>query len=487
MYFIVRAFKYLIKKKGRTILLGIIFLVIANFVLAGLLMQNASVKAEEGIRRSIGSKVEYLINWERFLDDTEKGKIDLSTQEWGAIKGDMEAGIIINAKFTENGAPTYQNFLRAVESDYVVNFDMSISIGAISQQGHENYTASVNNEGATNEFQLMLFNSVEPQDFIEGNSELTKGRYATEDEIASGASVILLEKSIMEINGLKIGDSFAVKAEIEDYDDITVDYEIIGVYETLENFDPRLSKGGGGLFPQNQGYVPFKTLLLFGMSEADLNDVLITENAIYLDDPINTQDYIMEAESLIGKGYGAVSANEELFDTLMDPINNLGYISNLLVLVISIAGALIIGLITALTTNDRKEEIGILLAIGEKKKKIVSQFIIEVLIIAIISFGLSTITGSYIGRSMSDAVLNNEFLQPEDNSSQDKTSSKNGKAYVDEKGTQEKDIDVDIDLEFITLFELFGIGLILSIVSTSVPSIYVMRFNPKQILTNKNL
>ena len=31
----------------------------------------------------------------------------------------------------------------------------------------------------------------------------------------------------------------------------------------------------------------------------------------------------------------------------------------------------------------------------------------------------------------------------------------------------------------------FGAGFILTIISTAVPSLYVMRFNPKQILTNK--
>jgi len=44
--------------------------------------------------------------------------------------------------------------------------------------------------------------------------------------------------------------------------------------------------------------------------------------------------------------------------------------------------------------------------------------------------------------------------------------------------------DLEIGLNGLIIFEFFAAGLLISIVSVSIPALYVTRFNPKQILTN---
>lgn len=51
------------------------------------------------------------------------------------------------------------------------------------------------------------------------------------------------------------------------------------------------------------------------------------------------------------------------------PIENIASISKIVIYVVSIAGAVILGLIITLSIKERRKEIGILLSIGEKNGK----------------------------------------------------------------------------------------------------------------------
>ena len=54
MNFMNRAWLYIIRKKGKSILLFIILLVMATFVLTALALGNASKSAQEDLRKSLG-------------------------------------------------------------------------------------------------------------------------------------------------------------------------------------------------------------------------------------------------------------------------------------------------------------------------------------------------------------------------------------------------------------------------------------------------
>ncbi len=486
MYFMKRALKYLKNKKGKTLLLGFIFLVIANFVLAGLLVQNASKKAQEQTRISIGADVNFIMNWDELLNDMNRGVLD--RDELGNMKGEVVHSNILS----EGGGPTYKNFMEIVDSDYVESYDVSVSFEVISE-GLRQYTLDTNSGSTMNGngavFDVKLFSAAEPRDFTDGTAELTSGRFATREEIDSGLNVILIEENIAELNNLRLGDTFSVSASILDYQNVDIDYEIVGIYRTFEVVDQRMvGKGGDSLLSQNRFYIPFNALQSIGMEKSEIDDILVTSNVISLKDPLNIDAFKEEAEQKIEIKYGRLDANDALYNNLMGPIESLGNISGILVVIIAVAGALIIGLITALTVNERKEEIGILLAVGESKLKIVSQFVLEVTIIAVIAFALSSFTGSYLGENISKAVLDSELLETQDSSYDGKAYNK-GSYSKDQKNVQDiiaKESTVDISLNPTVLLQLLGLGLSLSVLSTVIPSLYVMRFNPKQILTNRN-
>ena len=106
MYLFTRAFSYIRKQKAKTALMLVLFLVIANIVLAGLAMNSAASQAEEDLRQTIGANVTYSMNTRQVMQDTRNGTISSSTDQ-----------------STLEGVPTYANFLKVINSKYVASSD----------------------------------------------------------------------------------------------------------------------------------------------------------------------------------------------------------------------------------------------------------------------------------------------------------------------------------------------------------------------------
>ena len=149
-----------------------------------------------------------------------------------------------------------------------------------------------------------------------------------------------------------------------------------------------------------------------------------------------------------------------------------------------IAGASILSLITALTINQRKNEIGILLAIGESKMKIVSQFIVEVVTIAIIAFTLSIFSGIKIGSVISEQTLASFASNDTTETVEYGGGGGGGKNSSTVSVEDIEPVSVDVSFSALVLVEFFAAGILLSVISVAIPALYVTRFNPKQILTN---
>ena len=192
-----------------------------------------------------------------------------------------------------------------------------------------------------------------------------------------------------------------------------------------------------------------------------------------------------------------LDANDQLYKQMVGPIENVGSFSKTLVLTVSIAGAMILVLIIALSLKDRKYEIGVLLSLGESKIKVISQLVVEVLLIAVIAFGVSSFTGNLAANKIGDTLLQKE-IQVTENSESETSANFGVHRYMDggpggmmegrpfnklSKIDMIKDIDVSVTLK--DLQKLAIIGLLIVMASASIPTISILRFSPKTILSKR--
>ncbi|MDO9593069.1 MAG: hypothetical protein Q7I98_07825, partial [Erysipelotrichaceae bacterium] len=79
MYFVTRALEYIKKQKARSILLFVLFFIIANIAMAGLSVYRASEVAKQNIRSEIGASVIYSIDSVKIATDVKSGLIQYET------------------------------------------------------------------------------------------------------------------------------------------------------------------------------------------------------------------------------------------------------------------------------------------------------------------------------------------------------------------------------------------------------------------------
>ena len=91
-------------------------------------------------------------------------------------------------------------------------------------------------------------------------------------------------------------------------------------------------------------------------------------------------------KSNIDFNYYKLDAHDSLYKQMIYPIENISSTSQMIIYIVSIAGAIILGLIIMLSIKGRRKEMGILLSIGEKKWKLMAQFVVEVVCAAILAF-----------------------------------------------------------------------------------------------------
>ena len=154
-----------------------------------------------------------------------------------------------------------------------------------------------------------------------------------------------------------------------------------------------------------------------------------------------------------------------------------------------INAVVIITLVTALTLKTREYEIGVLLSIGVSKMKIVAQFFVELIIVALIGFTLSVVSGSLVAKQVGKMVLNyqvdteNKYADENDNNNNFYYGETNYFTEITQDDLLEE-YNVQINPMIIGEIYILGIGVVF--ISILIPSFMIMRFNPKKILMNQN-
>lgn len=113
-----------------------------------------------------------------------------------------------------------------------------------------------------------------------------------------------------------------------------------------------------------------------------------------------------------------------------------------------------------------------------------AQFVVEVVCIAILAFGLSLTTGAKVSQFVGDNLLSSEIAT----ASEEKDNSQNGSVMMVGAGgnlqnQSEDPIDkIDVSVTGEDLGKMGGIGLTIAILATILPALSILRLNPKQIL-----
>lgn len=378
MNFFRRAIRYCWRQKIRSIILLLVFTLLASAALTALSAGHAAAEGTDEVKHTVGASIHIEI---------DSGNTDLygsgSENEWGTA-------------YQYNGDYITQEVVDAIDKvDGVVNYS------AESEGGY--WGAGINFEYFTGSFNIdftggygqsvpytVTLNSELSANFLNGTYTLEEGRHIQPDD----SYAVLISKELADKNGLSVGDDITMYDLDSDSENT---FEIVGIFSGTEGMSKDSMMADG--IPANQGYIDMNSCNeIFDREAMELGSL-----DVYVDSAENVQDVLETIQNLpeIRDKTFTYSTDTENFDLISDPLSSVQTMVDTAVIVIAVTGAVIIVLLLVLWTRGRKKEAGILMAVGRSKLEIVLQFLTENILVAIpaaaASFGLTALLADKIG------------------------------------------------------------------------------------------
>lgn len=350
------------------------------------------------------------------------------------------------------------------------------------------------NEKASNgAFTLVGYNQYEDmKEFISGDYVITDGEVKND----FNGNFCVISEELASLNDLSVGDTITVQ-DAKNADN-TYELEVTGIYK--ENTDS--ANNVNNMFSQSANKIITNVNFIKTILETN-EDLEATIMPTYI--LSNASDAEKFANEVSEKGlseYYEVTNNISEIKSATSSINNVKTFATTFLIITIIIGSIVLVVINMINIRERKYEIGVLRTIGMKKNKVSFQFILELLIVSMLSLSI----GAALGALTSVPIANN-LLASEINSSNSEYSNISKNFGIDD-GNSEKSADkeskkmnrefnfgvtninkidsINAVVNFKVLSELLGIGLLLTLISSLASMIAISRFSPLTILKERS-
>ena len=388
-----RAFLYVTRKRGKSLLLFSIIFLISTLVLCGLASLDAEEETSTELRGTTGAS--FTVNR------------NLSTGGWGNGNG---------------GSYSTQEFISSEMVEKIANIDgieaydtsSTTILNFYDQNGK--YYECINPTGyapADSQYYTnTTINSQYSSLFLSQTFTLAEGRHITDND----ENVILISKDIADKHGLNLGDKISAVND-PNSNDPTVEIEIVGIFDvTVDKTDEKNNYNMSSYYDySNYAFTDITAMekLLSNYKGERPSDGYSSVD-FFVSDPKNLESIIIEAQKINSINWDdfTITTNNEVYERTASSMSDMSSLIRTLIIVIVVISMGIITLILSMWVKSRVQETGILFAAGISKVSILFQHIFEVGFIVIFSFPLSYLVskivagnvGSLFGK-MADNVI----------------------------------------------------------------------------------
>lgn len=483
-----RALLYLTRKRGKTLILFLLLLVIATMALSGLAIKQAAQTAQLNVREALGGSFALKQNtsdaskWESVQQGSSGSKgfyrgEPITKELADRIMGSVDGIKGYNASYQSTALMKKQGeYLDLIESDSNEGGGLGAAMAA---SGDMNRTSSV--FGATD----TAFDSY----FAQGFLKLVEGRHLEHGETGKA----LISKELADKNGLKVGDTltlqqadFKAKMNGIDPEDTKIDVEIVGLYEST-------AKASAVLSNWSIDNAVFTSLEVIQHVRPETGGESYERVDFYVDDPAEVDRIVEEVKSLdnIDPSDFVVDVDTSSVDSVIEPLKNMDSLMTGLIAVMVVIGAIILYLVLAGRVRERIHESGVLLSLGVTKQAIVAQYLVEIALVAVLAFGASYFTSGIVAQTAAGQLLDYATEQVGDTGGQNATGPTGGDGMMTADSSsmapqfeQNRDMTkIEVVIDPAALVGVYLAGGVLIIGSVLAAALPVLRLKPKEILT----
>ena len=395
------AFLYLTRKKGKNLLLGIVFLLISFSLLAGSAVYLEIWQVSEDLRSNIGASFN-IRPYEQF--DVNNGQV---SSKGTPVMDEQSIRRVISIVGKELKCYNTEH------SGYVKGENLSFLAGT----GHSE-ESNMGTVKAVRDSSLC-------QAFLDEEYELAEGKHIKSEDNGK----ILISKALAEQNNLAVGDKITLThAKLGSDDGVYTDLmkeksayetvEIKGIYDIKNASDnalnPTAKKAENLIFSDSQ--------LLINLQEQE-QGVYEGEISFFIADPLHLDKMVSEIKGIdsIAWNNHIINANDFKYSKIAEQFQSMQKVVVALLAVAAVLGFLVLMLILTFRIRGRMQEAGILLAVGKSKQQIIGQFLIEAMILLWIGFLLAIIIflpladtlNSLLFDFITQSTIHKNYLQPD--------------------------------------------------------------------------
>ena len=521
MGFLKRAITSISRNLGKTMILLILVFVLGSVIAGAISVQRAVANTETNLRRGMRPIVNLEFDVFAFMEQSE---------DWNVRATRVSAETIRMI-----GSLPYVNYYNYSVEVWLQCFDFKRYTPEMAGHEHVDWSVGTVMEDWPNE---VFLTGVSRPDIIyieQSAAELVAGRTFTDEEMMASGNLeqipIVISRPLADANNLYLNGTFTLAnitlrtdasgmarpwSESEIFAQFDYTFEIIGLFDlpnrrtnlVADNNDDQVEFTMQDT-DLNRQYVPVwvvekmnrqGALSIYEMmseggfvlpgwedfdQETDLDVNNYADALFILEDPLDIDAFRAQVEPLIPTYYHVrdLSGN---FEEIGASMETMSWIADLVLNAAVVATILTLTLIIALFLRDRRYEMGIYLALGEKKGRILLQVIFEITATALIGMTFALFVGNIVSTRITQTMLRQELTrerEPEPSTGIYGIWTYFERLNWDIEVSPDEMMDafdVTLDAQAIVIF--YGIGMLIIIVSTLAPVIYLMRLNPKKIL-----
>ena len=284
--------------------------------------------------------------------------------------------------------------------------------------------------------------------FLTGALRLTEGHHVTEDN-----GGIILYEGVAEKYGLSVGDTLEIKNG--NPDDPLVECKIAGLFEVIaDDTDEQATMAKPSTFYDYEEYIFVDMEVMSAVSApytaSEGNGISSVD--FFVSDAARLESIVQEVQgnTFIDWDSYYITVNDEVYERISSSLSDTGTLITTLIIVITVVSMVLIILILSMSVRSRKREMGILLAVGIAKPSVILQYVLETALIAVVAFPLAYLSSRQVAGAIGTLF---------------------GKAAENVVVTPQ---------HFALVAVAGGILLIIAVIVSCIP---VLRFKPKQILS----
>ena len=511
-----RAWLYITRKRGRSILLFLIMLITAVFTMLGLAIKASADEEAAAVRKSLGSSFTIEENGDAIrtlMANYEDGYIPLDERP---RQPDIELMDRIKAM---DHVTDYFTIMRET-----VWYDLRLRPGSFMDlYNHYDEDPRMQQEVSFDQLAVRIqINNIYGctstelhENFRNGAFSLVQGRHITIDDQFK----VLISTALAARNGLSVGDMITVEirgglfqfdGDMYEVWGEPIDLQVIGLYDiNFEQEPTTFTNDYGNIYVDTLESQLAENMILCDMTaavhinavtrayillyrdnkpidptaveNADIKDESFGSVTFFVDDSKNLDAAIAEVRSLdeIDKKYFDIFPDDSAYQASVKPLNTLATVSAVLIAAVIVGCAVILGLLLNMWVKVRRHEMGVLMSMGISSRMILLQLLLETTTFAVLSLIFAVCLSGLLAGPVGNIA---EKLVSPKNAEETYTVRFNMLLPIINKVSAEP-VDLSYGLSAANILITAIVIVVSAIGSVLVTSWNIMKLNPKHVLT----